>query len=140
MRRFFYRQKIKLELFDARYPFAKYIVLLVLIFLTLFGNFILSSLLDFAIIMVSVVMHELAHGYTALFFGDKTAKNNGRLSLNPMKHIDLGTLLLPLILIMMKSSIIIGSAKPVPINEYNIKPRKLGLFFVSLAGIFTNLY
>ena len=81
--------------------------------------------------IISITLHEIAHGYAAYFLGDKTAKFYGRLSLNPLKHIDwLGALCLVVFHF--------GWAKPVPINMANIKNKKLGLILVSLAGPVTN--
>ncbi|WP_291323579.1 site-2 protease family protein [Desulfonatronospira sp.] len=86
-------------------------------------------------LLLGITLHEVAHGYTAFRFGDPTAKNAGRLSLNPVRHVDpFGTVLLPLLLILMKSPFLIGWAKPVPFNpSYFQDPRK-GIFWVSLAG------
>ncbi|MBO5453409.1 MAG: site-2 protease family protein [Clostridia bacterium] len=81
--------------------------------------------------IISITLHEIAHGYAAYFLGDKTAKIYGRLTLNPLKHIDwFGALCLVIFHF--------GWAKPVPINMANIKNRKLGLILVSLAGPLTN--
>ena len=73
-------------------------------------------------VLISVTMHEAAHGYTANLLGDDTAKKLGRVTLNPFKHIDrFGTIILPLILIIIKSPFLFGWAKPVPVNFYNLK-------------------
>ncbi len=83
-------------------------------------------------IMLSIILHELAHGYVALWNGDATAKLYGRLSLDPRKHFDpIGLIMLLLVRF--------GYAKPVPINPDNFKNRKLGLITVSAAGIILNL-
>lgn len=93
----------------------------------------------FVILFFSVVLHEVAHGYVALRFGDTTAKFNGRLTLNPLKHIDpLGSILLPLLLLFSGTRFIIGWAKPVPINPANFYNRRRDLVWVSLAGPLTN--
>ena len=86
-------------------------------------------------LFMGIILHEVAHGYTAYRFGDPTAKNAGRLSLNPMRHADpMGTVFLPLMLVLMKSPFLFGWAKPVPFNpSYFEDPRK-GIFWVSLAG------
>lgn len=82
-------------------------------------------------VLVAIVPHEMAHGYAAYLSGDETAKNDGRLSLNPLNHLDpIGTLCL----ILFK----FGWAKPVVINPNNFKNRKLGTFFVSIAGVLAN--
>lgn len=82
-------------------------------------------------ILIAIILHELAHGYSAYLLGDSTAKDRGRLTLNPIPHIDVvGFLLLVFVGF--------GWAKPVPINTRNFKNRKLGTLLVSLAGPFTN--
>lgn len=86
----------------------------------------------FALIF-TIITHELAHGYIAYLNGDNTAKNAGRLTINPLKHLDLmGTIFLFVFKF--------GWAKPVPINELNFKNRRLGLFLVSIAGVTINLF
>ncbi len=86
-------------------------------------------------LFAGIILHEVSHGYAAYRFGDPTARNAGRLSLNPIRHIDpMGTLVLPALLLLMKSPFLFGWAKPVPINpSYFEDPRK-GIFWVSLAG------
>lgn len=87
------------------------------------------------VLLLSIIIHEVAHGSMALRLGDTTAKQAGRLTLNPIKHIDLfGTILLPLLLVIMRSPIVIGWAKPVPINPFNLRDPKWGMLKVSLAG------
>jgi Zn-dependent protease len=93
----------------------------------------------FIILIVSVILHEVAHGYMANYLGDPTARLQGRLTLNPLSHIDpVGTILLPAILIITGSPIRIGYAKPVPYNPYNLKG-KWGETLVAAAGPGTNL-
>lgn len=128
------------EYYDLKYPYIKYGVLLAIFLIFLFKDNIISMIYKALAFLIAVILHEVAHGYFAKLFGDDTAKKYGRLTLNPFKHIDLQGLLLPLILIILRSPIIIGSAKPVPINYYNLKPRKLGIFFVSISGILTNVF
>jgi Zn-dependent protease len=85
------------------------------------------------------VFHEIAHGYVAYVLGDHTAKNAGRLSLNPFRHIDLfGTVLLPALLVLANAPVF-GYAKPVPINPYFFKNRRVGMMLTGLAGPATNL-
>lgn len=131
--------KYRIEYYDLKYPYLKYVILL-LIFLSLIlreqAYLIILKVLAFAI---AVIFHEISHGFVAYLFGDDTAKRAGRLSLNPLKHIDLKGLLLPFILLIFHSPIIIGSAKPVPVDYYKFRNRKLPLFFASIAGIFANL-
>lgn len=87
---------------------------------------------------MSVVVHEVAHGYTALRLGDPTAKIQGRLTLNPLKHLEFfGSFIVPLITSL--SGIGFGWAKPVVINPYNFKNRKIGELIVALAGPISNI-
>lgn len=102
----------------------------------------LSSLflvVQIAILIFSIVIHEFSHGAMAYWLGDSTAKYAGRLTLNPIPHIDpIGSILVPLI--MAFSGIgIIGWAKPVPYNPYNLRDQKYGPALVGLAGPLSNL-
>ncbi|MFZ3106519.1 MAG: site-2 protease family protein [Candidatus Hydromicrobium sp.] len=91
-------------------------------------------------LIMGVVLHEYAHGYIAYKSGDNTAKSLGRLTLNPIAHIDLfGSILLPLLLILINSGIVFGYAKPVPINPGYFRNYRKGLRYTSLAGPVTNL-
>ena len=84
---------------------------------------------------MAVIFHEFAHGWVANRWGDPTAKINGRLTLNPMPHIDpIGTLIFPIISMLSGMSLLIGWAKPVPINPNRFKKYRPGIFWVSLAG------
>ncbi len=92
------------------------------------------------ILLMSVVIHEVAHGYMALYFGDKTAKNLGRLTLNPIPHLDMfGSILLPFLLVITNAPFLIGWAKPVPYNPENLRDQKKGTLAVASAGIIVNL-
>jgi Zn-dependent protease len=87
----------------------------------------------------SIILHELAHGVVAYWLGDRTAKDSGRLSLNPLKHIDpFMSILLPAFLALVGAPIL-GGAKPVPINTRNLKWREFGFALVAIAGPLTNL-
>ena len=89
--------------------------------------------------VIAIVLHEIAHGYAALKFGDSTAKDLGRLTLNPIKHVDpVMTIVLPGLLILSGSPIIFGGAKPVPVNVYNLKNPKKEMAWIALAGPVTN--
>ncbi|OGZ79000.1 MAG: hypothetical protein A2312_01585 [Candidatus Staskawiczbacteria bacterium RIFOXYB2_FULL_32_9] len=93
----------------------------------------------FIILIFSVILHELAHGYMAFSLGDPTAKYEGRLTFNPIKHLDpFGSVILPLLLFITNVPILIGWAKPVPINPYNFRDQKWGEFKVSIVGPLTN--
>ncbi len=93
------------------------------------------------ILIMSVILHELSHGYAALFLGDNTAKHAGRLTLNPIKHIDpVGSIFIPLMLQILGTGIIFGWAKPVPYNPYNLRNQKWGELIVAAAGPITNLF
>ena len=88
-------------------------------------------------LLLSLTIHEFAHARTALAFGDPTAKHMGRVSLNPLRHLDpIGTVM---IIITSMAGIGFGWAKPVPVNPYNLHPRRLGEVAVSLAGPASNL-
>jgi len=95
----------------------------------------------FVIILVfSAVIHEFAHGWMANYLGDQTAKFMGRLTLNPIPHIDLmGSILVPLFLVLSGVGFIFAWAKPVPYNPYNLRDKKNGEMFVALAGPASNL-
>lgn len=100
------------------------------------GLSIVASLIALGL---SVILHEVSHGWVAYRLGDSTAKYAGRLSLNPIKHIDLfGTILLPLVLIITHAGFVFGWAKPVPVNYYNLRMGKWGPVLVALAGPATN--
>jgi Zn-dependent protease len=97
-----------------------------------------TTLVIVLIVLISVVIHEVAHGYVALWLGDTTAYYDGRLTLNPLKHLDpFGSVLLPLILSF--SGVVFGWAKPVPYNPYNLRNRRLGEPLVALAGPVSNI-
>ncbi|SHK31534.1 site-2 protease family protein [Thermocrinis minervae] len=90
-------------------------------------------------LMMAVVFHEYAHGWMAYRMGDATAKEEGRLTINPLPHIDpFGTIILPGLLMLMGIPILFGWAKPVPINPLRFRNLRLGTFLVSIAGISMN--
>ena len=100
----------------------------------------LGLILQLVILFFSVILHEVAHGYTALSLGDTTARAAGRLTLNPISHIDLwGTIVLPLFLIVVHSPFLVGWAKPVPINPYLMRDPKRGMMLVGAAGPLANI-
>ena len=94
-----------------------------------------------AILVVSVIIHEVSHGYVAYMLGDPTAKLAGRLTLNPISHIDpLGSIIVPTLMALMPGGIIFGWAKPVPYNPYNLKNQRWGTALVGAAGALSNLF
>jgi Zn-dependent protease len=93
-----------------------------------------------AVLVFSAIIHEYMHGWMADRLGDPTAKDEGRLTLNPLPHIDpLGSVALPLLLVASGSSIVFGWAKPVPYNPYNLRDKKYGAAKVAVAGPLGNL-
>lgn len=103
------------------------------------GSF-LSKALPIIILIGSIILHEIAHGVAALWCGDPTAKEAGRLSLNPIKHIDIfGSIILPAILVISNAGFWIGWAKPVPINLARCRNPRTGLWVTALAGPLTNI-
>jgi len=101
---------------------------------------ILQTIIVSAIpILIAIISHEVAHGYAAYKLGDPTAKLSGRLTFNPLPHIDpVGTILIPVALIFFGSPVLFGWAKPVPINPSYLR-RKNALLIVSVAGVAMNL-
>jgi len=102
----------------------------------------MSALLLFTVVLliVSIILHEVSHGYAAYALGDPTAKNAGRLTLNPLPHIDLvGSVLIPAFLVLTSAGFLFGWAKPVPYNPLNLKNQRFGEGLVALAGSATNI-
>lgn len=90
------------------------------------------------VLVGAMVLHELAHGVVALWLGDETAKNEGRLTLNPLAHVDpVLSILMPLVMLVMRMPVF-GGAKPVPVNQDNLKGKEYGMALVALAGPLTN--
>jgi len=91
-------------------------------------------------VLAAIILHEVAHGWVAFRFGDSTAARMGRLTLNPISHIDLfGTILLPGFLILAGAPFVFGYAKPVPVNFYNLNHPKRDMIWVAGAGPVTNI-
>ncbi len=96
--------------------------------------------LSLIVLILSIIAHEVSHGYAADTLGDPTPRLAGRLTLNPLPHIDImGSVIIPALLVFSGSSILFGWAKPVPYNPYNLKNRRWGETFVAVAGSATNL-
>ena len=103
------------------------------------GEAILLFLIKLVALGFSIILHEVAHGYAAYRMGDPTAAYSNRLTLNPMAHIDLfGSIILPVILIVTGSPVLLGWAKPVPINPYHFWNLKRGIMVTGAAGPLTN--
>ncbi|MDO8493666.1 MAG: site-2 protease family protein [bacterium] len=100
----------------------------------------LDTIFSLIILMMSVVLHEVSHGYAAALLGDPTAKFAGRLTLNPLKHLDpVGSVIVPVITNIL-GGVTFGWAKPVPYNPYNLKGGKWGPAIVGAAGPLANLF
>lgn len=100
----------------------------------------MEMILMIPVLLFSVIVHEVAHGFVAYLYGDRTAYYQGRLTLNPLPHVDLfGTVIFPVLLLLTKSPVLIGWAKPVPVNPYNLRNPQRHHLYVSLAGITANL-
>jgi Zn-dependent protease len=102
---------------------------------------IVAGIIALVILVFSAILHEIAHGVVAEQFGDTTARDSGRITLNPISHIDPWfTIVIPLLLFLSGSPVIFGAAKPVPVNYYRFTNFRWGVFWVSIAGILTNLF
>jgi Zn-dependent protease len=96
------------------------------------------SIFSFIILILSIIIHEISHGYAALALGDSTAKYAGRLTLNPLKHIDpMGSIIVPIITSF--AGLTFGWAKPVPFNPYNLRNKRWGEAIVAIAGPASNI-
>lgn len=97
-----------------------------------------NILIVFGIVLVSMILHELAHGLVAFWLGDSTAKEEGRLTLNPLAHLDPFTSVLLPMLLFMTGGPVFGGAKPVPVNTRNVKFGAWGMALVAVAGPLMN--
>lgn len=99
----------------------------------------LSTAFNILILIMSVVLHEVSHGYAALYFGDQTALRQGRLTLNPLKHLDMvGSVIIPIVLVLSHAPFPFGWAKPVPYNPNNLRNFRVGTIAVAVAGVAAN--
>lgn len=97
-------------------------------------------IIGFIILIFSIIFHEVAHGFIADRLGDPTARLSGRLTLNPIPHIDpVMSLILPLILVITGSPVVFGAAKPVPIDPFNFRDKRKDMGLVGLAGPLSNI-
>lgn len=140
MKKFFYELK-KINSNMNRINKGTYIVLALVIFIFLIEKIKNNPeiLIMIPILILSIILHEIAHGYVAYLNGDDTSKKLGRLTLNPIKHVDILGFFLPVLLIFFASSFVIGWAKPIPVNYNKLKNKNIGIFLVSIAGVLTNL-
>lgn len=100
-----------------------------------------AAIFTVLVLILSVVVHEVAHGWAANALGDPTARLQGRLTLNPIKHVDpVGSVLIPGLLVLTNSGFLFGWAKPVPYNPFNLKNQRWGEAIVGVAGVATNLF
>jgi Zn-dependent protease len=100
-----------------------------------------SALFTITILILSIIVHEVAHGYAAHALGDPTARLAGRLTLNPIPHIDLiGSVVIPGLLVLTNAGMLFGWAKPVPYNPHNLRNARWGEAIVGVAGVATNLF
>lgn len=100
----------------------------------------MEQILIIAALIMSIVLHEMSHGYMANWLGDPTARLQGRLSGNPMVHIDpLGSVIIPALLYLSQAGILFGWAKPVPYNPYNLRDQRYGEAKVAAAGPLMNI-
>lgn len=104
----------------------------------------MNTLIEIAILAIPIILavtfHEAAHGFVALYCGDDTAKRAGRLTLNPLKHVDLfGTIILPLLLILSHAGFLFGYAKPVPVNFGALRSPRRDMLLVAAAGPLMNI-
>lgn len=91
-------------------------------------------------LLFAITFHEAAHGFAALLFGDDTARRLGRVSANPLRHVDpFGTVILPAMLLIMRAPLLFGWAKPVPVDFSRLRPFRTGMVLVALAGPGTNI-
>ena len=103
-------------------------------------EFIISASTWVVPVLFAVTLHEAAHGFAAKLFGDDTAQRLGRLSLNPIRHIDpVGTVLIPALLLITAAPFLFGYAKPVPVAFHRLHPQRLGVIGVAVAGPLTNV-
>ena len=99
----------------------------------------IESLFFILILLFSVIIHEVSHGFMAYYLGDNTAKYAGRLTLNPIPHIDMmGSIIVPTLLVVSGSPFLFGWAKPVPFNPYNLRDQRWGTLYVAIAGVVAN--
>ncbi|MBP6925967.1 MAG: site-2 protease family protein [Candidatus Pacebacteria bacterium] len=101
----------------------------------------ITTIFYIVILLFSVIIHELAHGYTADYLGDPTPRLQGRLTLNPIPHLDMfGSIILPALLVLSGTGFVVGWAKPIQYNPFNIRNRKWGAILIALAGPLSNIF
>lgn len=101
----------------------------------------MDSIFYVIVLIMSVVIHEVSHGFMAEYFGDQTARYAGRLTLNPLKHLDpFGSVILPAVLVLSHSPFLIGWALPVPYNPNNLRDVKWGTVAIAASGVIANFF
>ena len=133
----------RFKILNPQYPELKLGVIATIIIYFIAKSFFVMEIsrdmiISLVVFVISMTLHEVAHGYVAYKFGDDTAKREGRITLNPLKHIDLTGIILPILILLSGFKFLVGWAKPVPVNFYNLRPHRLGLFCVAIAGIVVN--
>ena len=133
----------KFRILNPEYTKLKFcfflLILVVLLYMSVFSMGISCDIVIAIIVFIlSVTFHEVAHGYVAYKFGDSTAKDAGRITLNPIKHLDFAGMMLPILILLSGSKFLIGWLKPVPVDFSALKPHRLGLFCVAIAGVVMN--
>ena len=99
------------------------------------------QIFEIIVLIFSAIIHEYSHGFLADQLGDSTAKDAGRLTLNPIPHLDLfGSIILPLLMVISGSGMVFAWAKPVPFNPYNLRDQKFGPAKIAIAGPLSNLF
>jgi len=102
---------------------------------------IITTIFYILILLFSIIIHELAHGYTADYLGDPTPRLQGRLTLNPIPHLDMfGSIILPALLVLSGTGFVVGWAKPIEYNPFNIKNRRWGAVLIAIAGPLSNIF
>lgn len=132
------------KMINPEYTNLKLAIIIVLILYAIYSLFSISIFNNYMIIrifilLMSMSIHEFAHGYSAYLLGDDTAKIEGRLTINPLKHLDARGVLFLVVLLISRIQILFWWAKPVPVNFYRVKKGRLGYFIVVSAGIISNL-
>ena len=125
---------------NFKFRIGIFLLVTILLIFKFFENLEMSMniIIIFVVYIFSMTFHEIAHGYVAYCFGDDTAKNMERITLNPLKHVDLLGIIFPAVIFLCGFKFLIGWAKPVPVNFSKLTPQKKGIFCVCIAGVTVN--